>query len=181
MELRHMRYFLAIVDADGFREASRSLHVAQPALTQTVISLEDELGVKLLVRGQRGSGTGVTVGRHPMAHHRGRLREMKVICARDLSLLRHGVQATVAGCVIARQRPGTAHGLIFLSLEDESGIANAIVDPDLYERTRSLVTYAKFLLVTGTLQNVDKVIHVRAKRIEELFISAAPMQSHDFH
>jgi error-prone DNA polymerase len=127
------------------------------------------------------ASTGVTVGRHPMAHHRGRLRERKVICARDLSLLRHGVQATVAGCVIARQRPGTAQGFIFLSLEDESGIANAIVDPDLYERTRSLVTYAKFLLVTGTLQNVDKVIHVRAKHIEELFISAAPMQSHDFH
>jgi len=59
--------------------------------------------------------------------------------------------------VIARQRPGTAHGFIFLSLEDETGIANAIVDPDLYEANRSLVTSAKFLLIEGALQNIDKV------------------------
>jgi error-prone DNA polymerase len=61
------------------------------------------------------------------------------------------VKARIAGCVIARQRPGTAHGFIFLSVEDESGISNAIVDPDLYEANRSLVTYAKFLLVEGVL------------------------------
>ena len=83
--------------------------------------------------------------------------------------------------MIARQRPGTAHGFIFLSLEDETGIANAIVDPDLYEAHRSLVTYAKFLLIEGSLQNVDNVIHVRAKHIEELNITSAPMVSHDFH
>ena len=87
----------------------------------------------------------------------------------------------VAGCVIARQRPGTAHGSIFLSIEDETDIANAIVDPDLYERYRPLVTYAKFLLIEGALQNVDKVIHIRARHIEELIVTAAPMQSHDFH
>ena len=87
----------------------------------------------------------------------------------------------VAGCVIARQRPGTAHGFIFLSIEDETDIANAIVDPGLYERYRSLVTYAKFLLIEGALQNVDKVIHIRARHIEKLSVTAAPMQSHDFH
>ena len=73
-------------------------------------------------------------------------------------MLRHGVNARIAGCVIARQRPGTAHGFIFLSIEDETGISNAIIDPELYERNRSLVTYSRFLLVEGTLQNVDKVI-----------------------
>jgi error-prone DNA polymerase len=83
--------------------------------------------------------------------------------------------------VIVRQRPGTAHGFIFLSVEDETGIVNAIVDPELYERYRSLVTYSKFLLIEGTLQNVDRVIHIRAKHIEELIVTAAPMQSHDFH
>jgi error-prone DNA polymerase len=124
---------------------------------------------------------GVTVGRHPMAHYRQQLRVMEVIPARDLMLLRHGVKARIAGCVIARQRPGTAQGFIFLSIEDETGISNAIIDPDLYERNRSLVTYAKFLLVEGALQNVDNVIHIRAKRIEELSVTAAPMQSHDWH
>jgi len=126
-------------------------------------------------------GTGVTVGHHPMWHCRSRLREMSVFRAGDLKLVRHGVKARIAGQVIARQRPGTAHGFIFLSLEDETGIANAIVDPELYEANRSLVTYAKFLLIDGTLQNIDKVIHLRAKHIEELYITAAPMESHDFH
>jgi len=127
------------------------------------------------------SSTGVTVGRHPMAHYRQQLRAMRVSSAGDLIKLRHGVKARIAGCVIARQRPGTAHGFIFLSIEDETGIANAIIDPDLYERYRSLVTYAKFLLVEGALQNVDNVIHVRAKHVEELTVTAASIQSHDFH
>jgi superfamily II DNA or RNA helicase len=127
------------------------------------------------------AGTGVTVGRHPMAHCRDQLRNMNVCRADDLRMLRHGVKARIAGCVIARQRPGTAHGFIFLSIEDETGISNAIIDPELYERNRSLVTYARFLLVEGTLQNVDKVIHIRAKHIEELNVTAAPTQSHDFH
>jgi len=127
------------------------------------------------------SSTGVTVGRHPMAHYRQQLRAMRVSSAGDLIKLRHGVKARIAGCVIARQRPGTAHGFIFLSIEDETGIANAIIDPDLYERYRSLVTYAKFLMVEGALQNVDNVIHVRAKHVEELTVTAASIQSHDFH
>ena len=127
------------------------------------------------------AGTGVTVGRHPMAHCRARLREFQVFRAGDLRLLRHGVKARIAGQVIARQRPGTAHGFIFLSIEDETGIANAIIDPDLYERHRSLVTYAKFLLIEGTLQNVDKVIHIRTKHIEELDVAVASTQSHDWH
>jgi error-prone DNA polymerase len=127
------------------------------------------------------ASTGVTVGRHPMAHYRQQLRAMDIIPTRDLILLRHGVKARIAGCVIARQRPGTAHGFIFLSIEDETGISNAIIDPDLYERNRSLVTYAKFLLVEGILQNVDSVIHIRARHIEQLNVTAAPMQSHDWH
>ncbi len=127
------------------------------------------------------AGTGVTIGRHPMAHCRTELRNMSVLRAGDLKLLRHGVKARIAGQVIARQRPGTAHGFIFLSLEDETGIANAIIDPDLYEANRKLVTYARFLLIEGALQNIDKVIHIRAKRIKELDVTAAPMESHDFH
>ncbi len=80
------------------------------------------------------AGTGVTVGRHPMAHCRGQLRNMNVCRADDLRMLRHGINARIAGCVSARQRPGTAHGFIFLSIEDETGISNAIIDPEMYER-----------------------------------------------
>ncbi len=127
------------------------------------------------------AGTGVTVGRHPMAHCRARLQSINVFRASDLKLVRHDVKARIAGQVIARQRPGTAHGFICLSIEDETGIAHAIIDPDLYEANRNLVTCAKFVLIEGGLQNVDKVIHIRAKHIEELDVTAAPMESHDFH
>lgn len=116
-----------------------------------------------------------------MAHCRTRLRSLNVFRAGDLKLARHGIKARIAGQVIARQRPGTAHGFIFLSIEDETGIANAIVDPDLYEANRSLVTCAKFLLTEGALQNIDKVIHIPAKHIEELDVTSAPMESHDFY
>lgn len=67
--------------------------------------------------------------------------------------------------LIARQRPGTAKGFIFLSMEDETGIANVIVTPDLYERERVTVVRSKFLLAEGVLQNQDVVIHVKATRL----------------
>ena len=86
-----------------------------------------------------------------------------------------------AGCVIARQRPGTAKGFIFISIEDEAGIANIIVSPDLYERERLAVTRSKFLLVDGCLQNQDGVIHVKAIRLEALADGMLEMRSHDFH
>jgi error-prone DNA polymerase len=66
-----------------------------------------------------------------------------------------GCFVRAAGCVIARQRPGTAKGFIFISMEDETGIANVIVTPDLYEKDRAVVTRSKFLLVEGRLQNQD--------------------------
>ena len=77
-----------------------------------------------------------------------------------------------AGCIIARQRPGTAKGFIFISMEDETGIANVIVTPDLYDRDRLVVTRSKFLLVEGKLQNQDNVIHIKAARLTELSGSA---------
>jgi len=86
-----------------------------------------------------------------------------------------------AGCVIARQRPGTAKGFIFLSTEDETGIANVIVTPDLYERESLTVVRSKFLMAEGVLQNQDGVIHVKARRLKALVDGAMEMRSHDFH
>jgi error-prone DNA polymerase len=126
-------------------------------------------------------GTGLTVGPHPMAFHRERLRTMGITRAVDLRMLADGEWARIAGCVIARQRPGTASGFVFLSIEDESGIAKAIIRPDLYERKRAVVTYGKFLLVEGPLQNQDNVISVKASAVQSLQVSAAAAPSHDFH
>ena len=87
----------------------------------------------------------------------------------------------MAGCVIARQRPGTAKGFIFISMEDETGIANVIVTPDLYDRDRLVVSRSRFLLVESPLQNQHNVVHVKATRLTALSDRAFEVQSHDFH
>jgi len=89
---------------------------------------------------------------------------------------------TVAGCVITRQRPGTAKGFVFMSLEDETGIINIIVQPDLFDRKRLACTVSPYVQVKGVLQSISGVISVKAGDVEELtFRDAAAVQSHDFH
>ena len=82
--------------------------------------------------------------------------------------------------MIARQRPGTAKGFVFLSLEDETGIANVIVHPNLYEKYRMVINREKFLRVEGVLQNQEAVISIKASHISPVSISAAEIQSHDY-
>jgi error-prone DNA polymerase len=127
------------------------------------------------------SGTGLTVGPHPMAYHRAEMNRCGVIRAADLRALPDGMYARIAGAVIARQRPGTAAGFIFLSLEDETGISNAIINPQLYERNRIAVTRGKFLCVEGPLQNQDGVVNVRASSVRILPLTDVKVRSHDFH
>ena len=124
-------------------------------------------------------GTGLTVGRHPMAYRRVQLRGVQRAC--DLQNIKNGRRVRIAGSVIARQRPGTAHGFVFLSLEDETGIANAIITPDLFEKNRLLLIREQFLLIEGTLQNLDQVLSVKANRVLPLQVSSAEIASHDFH
>jgi error-prone DNA polymerase len=127
------------------------------------------------------AGSGLTVGPHPMAFHRERLRRMRVKTAEELRESRNGSFVRAAGCVIARQRPGTAMGFVFLSMEDETGIANVIVHPDLYERERVAVTRGRFLLVEGKLQNEDNVVHLKADSLEIFEMGGVEVRSHDFH
>jgi error-prone DNA polymerase len=127
------------------------------------------------------AGTGMTLGKHPMHYCRAELKRSNILSAQELRTRRDGEFVRVAGCVIARQRPGTAKGFIFISMEDETGIANVIVTPDLYDRDRLVVTRSKFLLVEGSLQNQDNVIHVRAKHLTALSDRALEVRSHDFH
>src|SRR5271170_6578739 len=127
------------------------------------------------------AGTGLTVGRHPMHYRRHELRRQQILSAHELRGCRDGEFVRAAGCIIARQRPGTAKGFIFLSMEDETGIANVIITPDLYERERLVVTRSKFLMAEGPLQNQDGVIHVKALRLMALSDSALELRSHDFH
>ena len=123
----------------------------------------------------------MTIGPHPMAYYRDEMNAMGVLRAADLGSIPDGVHVRIAGAVIARQRPGTAKGFVFLSLEDESGIANAIITPDIFEQNRFTVVGGRFLLIEGGLQNVDNVISVKADRVEVLPVSEAAVVSHDFH
>jgi error-prone DNA polymerase len=126
-------------------------------------------------------GTGLTVGQHPMAYHRNAMQKLGVHRAIDLQHIANGKHLRIAGSVIARQRPGTAHGFVFLSLEDETGIANAIITPDLFEKNRLLLIREQFLMIEGKLQNLDNVISLKADRVSPLRVTHAPSESHDFH
>jgi error-prone DNA polymerase len=127
------------------------------------------------------AGTGLTVGKHPMHYRRAELKQQRILSAKELRERIDGEYVRTAGCIIARQRPGTAKGFIFLSMEDETGIANVIISPDLYERERLLVTRSKFLIVEGPLQNHDGVIHVKATRLLAFSAGTLALRSHDFH
>ncbi len=126
-------------------------------------------------------GTGLTIGRHPVAHQRMELNKLGVTRAIDIKNLSNGSPVRVAGWVIVRQRPGTAKGFVFLSIEDETGVSNIIITPQLFDKNRLVVVDHPFLLIEGALQNQDNVISVKARRIRPLTLQVAAAPSHDFH
>lgn len=127
------------------------------------------------------AGTGLTTGPHPIAYHRAVLRQQGMVTADDLTRLANHQYVRVAGCVIARQRPGTAKGFVFLSLEDETGIANVILTPDMFEQNRVVVTRSRFMCVEGPLQHQDGVIHVKAQRVTNIDMTDIEFRAHNFH
>ena len=127
------------------------------------------------------AGTGLTIGRHPMALRRDELAMRGVLRAMDLHTTRQGRRVRVAGMVITRQRPGTAKGFVFLTLEDETGIANIIVRPDLFARDRLVIVEEPFLVVDGVLQNQDGVTSVRAEAVQGMRGVDIDFDAHDFY
>ncbi len=127
------------------------------------------------------AGSGLTCGPHPMTYHRVALKQTGCLSADDLAHYSQDCIVQIAGCVIARQRPGTAKGFVFLSLEDETGIANIIITPDLFEQERAVITRSRFLQIKGTLQIQNGVTHVKASHIKPIDITTADVRSHDFH
>jgi error-prone DNA polymerase len=127
------------------------------------------------------AGTGLTIGPHPMAFRRAELAVRGVLRAIDLPRARAGRRVRIAGAVITRQRPGTAKGFVFLTLEDETGVANIIVRPDVFERERMVIVSEPFLIVEGTLQNQDGVAAIKADRVQGLPGATVDPPSHDFY
>ncbi len=125
-------------------------------------------------------GSGVTIGPHPMALRRADLRLRGVMRSDELLKTRRGRRVRVAGAVITRQRPGTAKGMVFLTLEDEAGLANVIIRPDVFDLQRPLILRAPFLVVEGVLQQQEGVTSVRAERVMGLTGEQPRVPSHDF-
>ena len=126
-------------------------------------------------------GTQLTIGKHPLAFHRENLNALGVTPARELQFIPNGRPVRIAGCVICRQRPGTAKGLLFLSLEDETGVSNAVVMPDIFDRERPTILNNPYLVIDGAMQNIDGVFTVNASHFEPLQAAEEAVPSHDFH
>ncbi len=115
-----------------------------------------------------------------MAHRRAEMNALGVTPAIQLAQIANGRLVRIAGSVIVRQRPGTANGFVFLSLEDETGVMNAIITPAVFDRYKQEVVGEPFLLIYGPLQNLDGVVSVKAAHIQVLRAGAGA-ESHDFH
>jgi error-prone DNA polymerase len=126
-------------------------------------------------------GTDLTIGKHPVAYHREELNKLGALRALDVGKLRNGSLVRIAGWVIVRQRPGTAKGFVFLTLEDETGVSNVIITPQIFDQNRLVLVDHPFLLIEGTLQNQDNVVSVKAKYVQPLSFKVAAAPSHDFH
>jgi error-prone DNA polymerase len=159
------------LESDGF---SRRSHHQQSPLEEMNVS-------ERLIADY--TGTGLTVGPHPLTFRRQELAMRGVLPAIELPRAKQGRRVRTAGMVITRQRPGTAKGFVFLTLEDETGISNIIIRPDLYAEDRRIVVEASFLLVEGLLQNQDGVTSIKAEKMSKLdgMPDEAAIDSHDFH
>jgi len=130
--------------------------------------------------------TGLSLKAHPISFIRPRLTERGVISARamaDQNRFPHGRTASVAGVVLVRQRPGTASGIVFFTLEDETGIANLIVRPNVFERFRSVGKLSASICATGRIERSGEVVHLHVSRLESLdsWQPALRSASRDFH
>ena len=179
-EVEHRRDALWQVEQAGrpvgplFRSASTSRNSAELPMPLKRMTTHERLSADF-------AGTGLTTGPHPIAYRRAEFRQAGIVSADDLTRHANNQFVRVAGCVIARQRPGTAKGFVFLSLEDETGIANVILTPDMFERNRVVVTRSRFVCVEGPLQHQDGVIHIKGQLITPLDITDIEIRSHNFH
>lgn len=169
---------------DALWQSEAALRPAGPLLERVAPSVELAPLAQMSIEERVNAdfrGTGLTIDKHPMAIRRAELDAMRVVPAAALAKRGDGYWVRTAGCVICRQRPGTAKGFVFLSLEDETGISNAIVTPDIFEANKHTLVSAAYLLIEGVLQNQQGVVSIRVRRVEALSFTQETVQSHDFH
>jgi error-prone DNA polymerase len=126
-------------------------------------------------------GAGITVGAHPLVMRRAELHERGILSAIELNRKHNGARARIGGVVIVRQRPATAKGLCFATLEDETGFANVVFMPDFYKANRATITGCALLEVAGIVQARDGVVTLRADHCQPLFTAAPAPPARNFH
>ncbi len=104
---------------------------------------------------------------HPMSFLRARVTEARIKSCADLRASRDGMRVSVAGVILVRQRPGSAQGVVFMTIEDETGVANAVIWPNVLERERKVVMGARLVVVHGRVQRHEDIIHVVAERLDD--------------
>jgi len=113
---------------------------------------------------------GLSLEHHPLGLLRSQLRRKNAITARELMKARAGKRVAVGGLVICRQRPQTAKGFCFISLEDETGIANLVIEPHLFDRFRREIIGSVLLYAEGTVEKAGKVVNVKVQRLSALWL-----------
>jgi error-prone DNA polymerase len=173
----HRRY--AYWQVAGVETGSPILHGAPVAEARPSLSAPTE-GENLVAD---YASTGLTLGRHPLALLRPRLARMRFVAADEIKLLPSGSPVRAAGIVTGRQRPGTASGVVFVTLEDETGYINVIVWRDLTERQRRELLGARLMGVEGVIEREGEVIHLVAKRLSDhsALLGQITTPSRDFH
>ncbi|MFM8412927.1 MAG: OB-fold nucleic acid binding domain-containing protein, partial [Alphaproteobacteria bacterium] len=136
-------------------------------------------GIETTLADYRGSG--VTTGPQLLGHLRGELDRRGVLSLAELGRCADGQRVTTAGLVIVRQRPGTAKGICFLTLEDETGLGNAVLMPDVFERFRPTLSASAILVLEGPVERRDGVVHLRVEGLRPIGGRDAVPPSHDFH
>jgi error-prone DNA polymerase len=104
---------------------------------------------------------------HPMSFLRGHVAEARIAACADLGTMRDGGRVSVAGVVLVRQRPGSAQGVVFMTIEDETGVANSVIWPNVLERERKVVMGARLVVVHGRIRRHEDIIHVVAERLDD--------------
>jgi error-prone DNA polymerase len=146
---------LPLFDHTGTAEAGAEQEVALPVMPLSEHVVNDYRTLRLSLKA------------HPMSFLRARIAAMRIAACADLKRCRDGARVSVAGVVLVRQRPGSAQGVVFMTIEDETGIANSVIWPNVLERERKAVMGARLVVVHGRIQRHEDIIHVVAARLED--------------
>lgn len=186
-----------LAEADAFGSLPRNRRIAlwqtmalsdeqHPLFAKPIVQQDESVAIPAMSLKQEVmtdySYVGLSLKRHPVSFVRSELARRKIITAAELNHRESG-WVSIAGLVLIRQRPGTASGIVFVTLEDETGVANLIIRPDIFERFSSAACRAYLLKADGRVQREGQVIHVLAQRLEDLgdLLSNQEFHSRDFH